>query len=397
MNSLSPSKTISVVIVAGEGSGDRYGSLLTAALRNLDPDIVITGLGGTLMQHAGVRLLDHIRNFSIMGFTEVAINLFKFIVLKKRLTEHIKAVKPDALILIDFPDFNLRLAKNIHDLKKSAASGTPKIFYYVPPQVWIWRKNRIRQIKQFCDGVFPIFRFEHELYLKDNVKSFFAGHPIRDAIGPDQYAQISVQNQEHALRLALLPGSRTQEVRKILPVMLRSVVEFQKVSAKDVLVFIGACDVVNETDYRAIIRRSDLGAYVNVELSYDIHAILKNCELVLSKSGTVNLETAYFNKPAVVIYKTSWLTWLIAKLWLRIKYISLINILSGKEVVKEFVQAAADPKAIAGEMEKILTDADYRNVMTAALAELSGEIFAPDQPSVSGQIAGIIYDEIKKR
>jgi lipid-A-disaccharide synthase len=388
-------KSPSVVILSGELSGDRYGSLLARALRKSDPDITLTGLGGDRMQSAGVMLMDHIRNFSAMGFFEVAQKLFQFRSLKNRVVDALQSDPPDALILIDFPDFNLRVAKEMHYWKKTNRSGRPKIFYYIPPQVWIWRKKRIRSIQEYCDAVFPIFRFEHELFLKNNVASFFAGHPIQDFFGESQYEQKTAQNQESALRVGLFPGSRPQEVKKILPIMLSSLIAFQHVSSKTLAVHIGTCETVSDAVYRAIVH--PWAKRFTIEFNSATHVVIQSADLILSKPGTVNLEISHFQKPAIIVYKTSWLSWIIAKLWIRLEYVSLINILSRKSVVKEYIQARAQPRRIAAEMLKITNDQPYASAMIESMRELSRQIIPKNRTSVSNQIAGVMLDKIKKR
>lgn len=387
-----------ITILSGEASGDLYGGLLAQSIMQFYPTAHITGIGGDVMSKAGVIIMHPISELSIMGISEVMLHIPKLLFLRKRIVDHIFSSGASTVILIDFPDFNLSVAKQVFQRKKGLGLMFPKIYYFVPPQVWIWRKNRINSIKKLCDGVFPLFSFEHDLYTKQGIKSFYAGHPVNDIILRDQYCQKQNENQVSNITVGLFPGSRMQEITKILPVMLKATDEFDKTSnfeKKPLSVLISRCDWIPENRYRNIIDRSGLSDRISISLTNDSHKIMALSDIILSKSGTVNLEIALFKKPFMVVYKTSWFTWLIAKLLLRIRFISLINILSNKEIVKEFVQHKTKPAMISNEMNRILADSAYTENMIKGLTYFAGEHISPRSHSVTDEIARYLLNEIK--
>ncbi|MBL7996209.1 lipid-A-disaccharide synthase [bacterium] len=395
MNNISE---LSAVLLAGESSGDLYGGLLAKSILKLSPKARLSGVGGEAMQKAGVSLDYSISELSIMGISEVLLHIPKLILLRKRLVDHIFDSGAACLILIDFPDFNLSVAKKIFRRKKRLGLTSPRIYYFVPPQVWLWRKSRISNIKQLCDGVFPLFSFEHDLYTHNGIKSFYAGHPITDIVFRDQYGQNSSENQESNITAGLFPGSRLQEITKILPIMLNATLEFDKtwnIHRKNISVLISRCEWISEDIYSDIIRRTDMPARFSLSLIPHSYEIMERSDVILAKSGSVNLEIAIFRKPFIVIYKTSWLTWLIAKFLLRIRYISLINILSDKEIVKEFIQYQAKPSPIAVEMHRIMTDSKYRANMIIQLTEFSNVHTRRRHDLVTDEIAQFILNDIK--
>ena len=385
------------MLVCGEASGDLYGGALAASIRSFLPDAYLQGIGGDSMKKAGVDILYPVSGLSVMGFGEVLSHLPKFFALRNRLVDRIFDSKTSAVILIDFPDFNLRLAEKIFKLKKRYGLTYPKIFYFVPPQVWIWRKYRINQIRRFCDAVFPLFSFEHELYTERGIKSFYFGHPLLDI--QNQYYEKAIENQVSNTVIGLFPGSRKQEITKILPVMLASITEFMKQPSQigqQVTLLISRCPWIQDSLYSKLIRKSGLPATQSVKWVENSGEIISRADLILSKSGTVNLEIALHNKPYAVVYKTSILTWLIAKVMVRIRYISLVNLLSKREIVREFVQFRAEPEAIADEMMRMRTDRNYVQRMQQGLAEFTDRHLKQNAGKVTDRIAEQILNEIKK-
>lgn len=379
----------SITLLCGEASGDLYGGMLARSILTLSPNTRLQGIGGQSMEQAGVQLFHSVSDLSVMGFGEVIRHIPKLLSLRNQTVDRIFSSGSSAVVLIDFPDFNLSVAKKIYQIKKRSGSLFPKIYYFIPPQIWIWRKNRIHRIKKFCDGVFPLFSFEHELYTSRGIKSYYFGHPVADTILQNQYCEKPSENQVSNTAIGLFPGSRLQEIKKILPVMLESVVKFRKRSGLDidrVSILISRCDWIPESVYTGLIKNSKL----NVRLIDNPHEIMAGSMLILSKSGTVNLEIALFKKPFAVIYKTSWLTWIIAKLMVGVRYISLVNILSRKVIVKEFIQHKAGPENIAAEMFRIFNDKTYAVRMISELTDFTKQHIAKNSVPVTDQIAHII-------
>ena len=316
-------------IIAGEASGDLYGSNLVKELKLKDSKADIRAWGGDLMKKQGVDLVKHYKNHNYMGFLEVIRNLGTVIKNISFCKEDIKAFNPDALILIDFPGFNMRIAKYFYQYSFP-------VLYYIAPQVWAWKENRVEAIKKYVDKLYVILPFEKEFLKKHGVESNYMGHPLLEHI-------LNFKDKESESRskfvekyrlevekpiISLLPGSRKQEIEKKLPIMLRAVSSYSK---EFNIVIAGMENFKNL--YREIISNS------NAKVIYkDTYNLLNNSNRALVTSGTATLETAFFNVPQIVCYKTSWLSYIIAKSLVKIKYISLVNLIMDKEVVKELIQ-----------------------------------------------------------
>ena len=387
----------SLFILAGENSGDLYGSLLAKSIFKLAPGAKIQGVGGTSMQNAGVELIRPISDLSIMGVSEVLFHLPKIMALRNQVVDHIVRSGTGTVVLIDFPDFNLSVAKKIFHHKKHLDSALPKIYYFIPPHVWIWRKKRIHTIKQLCEGVFPLFAFEHDLYTNKGIKSFYAGHPISDTL-PGQYYQNTIKNQVTNVVFTLLPGSRLQEVTKILPVMFSAAMEYNRTwntDKKVISIKVIQSNGISPDIYWKIVKRSGLQEIAELLPQVQSHKSMAESDLILAKSGTVNLETAFLKKPFIVIYITSFLTWLSAILFIHIRYISLVNILSDKPIVKEFIQYKAKPIIIAEEINHILTNDSYKKRMIEQLSDFSDRFVPNRSGSVTDAIAKFILNDTK--
>ena len=316
-------------IIAGEASGDLYGSNLVKELRLKDSNADIRAWGGDLMKKQGVDLVKHYKDHNYMGFLEVIRNLGTILKNISFCKQDIKAFSPDALILIDFPGFNMRIAKYFYQYSFP-------VLYYIAPQVWAWKENRVEAIKKYVDKLYVILPFEKEFLKKHGVESNYMGHPLLEHIlnfKDKESVSKSKFVEEHGLEvekpiISLLPGSRKQEIEKKLPVMLRAVSSF----SKDFNIVIAGMENFKNL-YREITSNS------NAKVIYkDTYNLLNNSNIALVTSGTATLETAFFNVPQIVCYKTSWLSYIIAKSLVKIKYISLVNLIMDEEVVKELIQ-----------------------------------------------------------
>ncbi|MEM8847662.1 MAG: lipid-A-disaccharide synthase [Bacteroidota bacterium] len=352
-------------IIAGEASGDLHGSNLIKALKNQDGSAQIRCWGGDLMQKAGGKLTKHYKDMAFMGFLEVIKNIptiFKNISFCK---EDIQRFAPDAIIFIDFSGFNLRIAK----WAKAQGFSTN---YYISPQIWASREGRIKAIKRDIDNMYVILPFEKEFYEKKHrFPVNFVGHPLIDAIANTQIEDETIFRETNNLDLvkpiiALLPGSRKQEVQKMLSIML----SVQKDYPNYQFVIAGAPSLPNEF-YEAFKEATNVGFVSN-----QTYALLTYAHAALVTSGTATLETALFNVPQVVCYKGNWISYQIAKRIITLDFISLVNLIMDKEVVKELIQGDLTSENLNIELQKILEGPERERILTdyASLKEkLGGE------------------------
>ena len=369
-------------IIAGEASGDLYGSNLVRELKLKDSKAVIRAWGGDLMHEQGVELVKHYKDHNYMGFLEVIRNLgtiFKNIAFCKK---DIKEFSPDALILIDFPGFNMRIAKYFYQYSFP-------VLYYIAPQVWAWKENRVEAIKKYVDRLYVILPFEKEFLKKHGVESNYMGHPLLEHIlnfKKNKSVSKSVFIETHGLDggkpiISLIPGSRNQEIEKKLPVMLEAVSSY----SKEFNIVIGGMK-----NFKNLY--GDLISGYQVKVIYDdTYNLLNNSDRALVTSGTATLETAFFNVPQIVCYKSSWLSYVIAKSLVKIKYISLVNLIMDKEVVKELIQNDLSYFNLTKELNKI-DDSLIQKQMQEAYKTLLEECKGKD---VSKNIASDMFKTIE--
>ena len=334
-------------IIAGEASGDLHGANLMKALYEEDPHAEIRFWGGDLMQKTGGTLVKHYRELAFMGFIEVVFNLKTILNNIRFCKKDISEFKPDVLIFIDYPGFNMRIAKWAKALHY-------KTHYYISPQIWAWKENRIKAIKNDVDKMFVILPFEKGFYEDKHLFPVeFVGHPLIDAIHNQPVFDEAVFRKENHLDekpiIAILPGSRKQEITKMLSVMLSVVDDFKEYQ----FVIAGAPSQDFEF-YQKFISNKNIHFISNK--TYDL---LRSSTAALVTSGTATLETALFKVPEVVCYKGSWASYQIAKRIITLKYISLVNLIMDEEVVTELIQNECNTKRIKEELQKLL-EPDYR-------------------------------------
>ncbi|MEY2922285.1 MAG: hypothetical protein RL108_907 [Bacteroidota bacterium] len=334
-------------IIAGEASGDLHGSNLMKALYKEDPSVEIRFWGGDLMQQAGGTLVKHYRELAFMGFAEVLLNLKTIFRNIKFCKSDIENFQPDVLIYIDYPGFNMRIAK-------WAKTKGYKNHYYISPQIWAWKENRIKDIKRDIDKLYVILPFEKDFYeKKHNYAVDFVGHPLIDAIHNRttlDEATFRKQNQlDDRPIIAILPGSRQQEISKMLTLMLSVVNDFP-----DYQFVIAGAPSQEYSFYEPFITGKNIKF-----ISNETYNLLSQAHAALVTSGTATLETALFKVPEVVCYKGSWLSYQIAKRIITLKYISLVNLIMDEEVVTELIQEDCNSTRIKSELTKIL-DPNYR-------------------------------------
>lgn len=341
-------------LIAGEASGDMHGANLMRAIKEKDAAAEFRFWGGDKMKEIGGEQVEHYKNTAFMGFLEVVANLRTILGFIKKCKADITSWQPDKVILIDYPGFNLRIA----EFAKSAGC---KVIYYISPQVWAWKENRVKKIKKHVDRMLVILPFEKDFYKKWNYEVDFVGHPLLDEIG-----EIKTDSKESKVRqIALLPGSRHQEIAKILP-------EF----AKMVPLFPGYHFVIAGLGHISPNFYETFTNNTAIEVLYNqTYSILQQSEAALVASGTATLETALFNVPMVVGYKGSWLSYHIGRWLVKIKYIALVNLVMDKPVVKELIQNELNEQLLKKELELIL-HSDKRKQMLEdyeTLAELLGK------------------------
>lgn len=338
-------------IIAGEASGDLHGSNLMKELYKQDPNANIRFWGGDLMEQAGGTLVKHYRDLAFMGFAEVVQNLKTILSNIKFCKEDILAFQPDVIIFIDYPGFNMRIAK-------WAKERGIKTHYYISPQIWAWKENRIKAIKRDVDKMYIILPFEKDFYeQKHNYHVEFVGHPLIDAIQNRKLTDVEKFRKEYDLDerpvIALLPGSRKQEISKMLTEMLSVVDDFPDYQ------FVIAGAPSQEFEFYKQFLNNERVHFVSNK-TYDLLSI---AHAALVTSGTATLETALFKVPEVVCYKGGWISYQIAKRIITLKYISLVNLIMDREVVKELIQNDCNKKNIKKELQKILDSAHREKLL----------------------------------
>ncbi|MCM8804374.1 MAG: lipid-A-disaccharide synthase [Candidatus Omnitrophica bacterium] len=310
-----------ICILAGEKSGDNYGSLLCRNFKELKPDIFIFGTGGERMEKEGVNLIKGMP-FGQMGFSGVIKKIFSYISFLKKIIKEIERQNPDIIIFIDNPGFNLEIAKR---LKKKF-----KTFYYIPPKIWAHNYKRIKILKKYVDFVIPIFPFECEIYKKENIPYFYFGHPFVDLIKEKDIQETTVKNKK--IKIGICPGSRKEEIIYNLPIIKKIVEDLNKKINLEVLISL------SDESFRRDIEKILKGTDFLYKITDQLYWLIENSDVICAVSGTVNLEVAYFEKPIIVFYKTSFFNYLFAKLVVKLNIISPVNIILGEKIVPEYIQ-----------------------------------------------------------
>ncbi len=347
-------------LIAGEASGDLHGSNLMKAILEKDPKAEFRFFGGDLMQAVGGHLSKHYKDMSFMGFAEVVANLPTILGNFKDCKKDIKAYHPDVVIFIDFPGFNLRLAKYVKSL------GI-KTIYYISPQLWAWKEGRIKVIKKYIDKMLVILPFEKNWYAERDYAVEFVGHPLLDAISDYEFKPKDFFLQDNRLEnkpiIALLPGSRKQEIDKKLPIMAATAASFPEFQF-----IIAGAPGQSESIYQDYLNEQ-VGIVFN-----QTYNLLHHADAALVTSGTATLETALLNCPEVVCYKGSWISYQIGKRLVKgIEYISLVNLIMQKELVKELIQNDLTVENATQELSSILKE-DNRAVVLEGYKELKQKL-----------------------
>ncbi len=336
-------------IIAGEASGDLHGSKLIKALKEKDDKAQIRFWGGDLMQQAGGTLVKHYKTLAFMGFWEVITHLRTILKNIKFCKKDISRFQPDVIIYIDYPGFNLRIAK-------WAKQKGFKNHFYISPQVWAWKESRVRQMKKDLDALYVILPFEKDFFEnKHQFKVEFVGHPLLDTLTKRKKSTAFIKENQLSDKnnlIALLPGSRKQEIKKMLPVFLKVAASFPQFE----FVLAGAPGI--DRDWY---QRFFSGEGVKI-IQNKTHNLLLHARAALVSSGTATLETALLNVPQVVCYRSSFLTYQIAKWLVKLEYISLVNLILDREIVKELIQEAFNVKEVTHHLEYVLSETGQKKL-----------------------------------
>lgn len=354
------------MLVVGEASGDVHGARLVNALHRRDGKLKIFGVAGEQLQQTNIEVLFNVSKLTGMGLVELAGNVKNIWQAYQILRGALKQRRPDLLILIDFPDFNLRLARIAKSLRIP-------VLYYVSPQIWAWRRGRVRQIAKSVDQMAVVFPFEVDFYRRHGVNVTFVGHPLLETVS-------AAQSREAVLRrfgldpskrtIALLPGSRHGEVSRHLPTMLAAAKEMQtKDNVQFLLLRASTIDVVD-------LRKMIAGETIPI-IEQDRYEAVGAADMVWTASGTATLETALLSRPMVIVYRMSWLTYFIARLLVRVEHIGMVNLIAGKRLVPELVQGDFNPPRLIAESRRLLNDDRGRSAVVEELTRLRERLGSP--------------------
>ena len=347
-------------IIAGEASGDLHGAKLMQELQRLAPNISFIGHGGDKMIDQGLKVIQHIDKMSVMGFSEIIKHLpFLFSVMGETLNQ-LEEIKPNRIILIDYPGFNLRLAKNCSGL-------SIPITYFILPQLWAWKEKRIKTFQRYIDQSLSIFPFEQNWFEKRDVPTNYVGHPFTENIGPsltktEFYTKHKIDKNRNVV--TLLPGSRQQEVDQLWPVFYKSAMEIKE--KQDVDIVVGKFSGITLPDQKDVLIEND-----------DIYAAISYAKAAITASGTASLECAVLDTPEVVCYKLSYISGLILKQLNKTPFISMVNLIANRKIVTEFVQSGVKVKNIVSEITPLLSNTKQRKDMLLGFDEVRRSLGLP--------------------
>lgn len=349
-----------IAVVAGEASGDLHASEVIRALKALHPSLETFGIGGDMLAREGTLLVHHAREMGIVGLFNVLRHLPMFRRIYRDLIERIEQEKPDAVFLVDYPEFNMRVAKRCKEMGL-------RVIYYISPQIWAWRRGRVRHIARYVDRMIVIFPFEEKFYRDHDVPVTYVGHPLIEQLGHIE----KPPRQPDVLRVALLPGSRRMEVRSLLPPMLDAVRVLRNERKVDAYI-IQAPTIAHEL-LVSIVARSGVDVPI---LEHEGGEAVAAADVSLSSSGTATLESAVLGTPVVVMYRLSRATYILGKYLVNLPHFSLVNIVAGKEVVPELVQDDVNGERIAAEVRKLVAPENVQRVR-AELDAIRGRLGTP--------------------
>jgi lipid-A-disaccharide synthase len=380
-------KSKKILLVAGEVSGDLHGSYLVEAIHRIDPEIQFFGVGGEGLKRVGMRLLHHSQSLSVVGITEVFVKLRSILKALRTLKRSLEREKPDLIILIDFPDFNLRLARIAH------RKGIP-ILYYISPQVWAWRPGRVKLIARLVKKMVVLFPFEVPLYEAAGVDVEWVGHPLLDIVKPTLSKEMAFQQfglDPGRRTIGLLPGSRIHEIERLLPSLLASAQLLQE-EIPDLQFVIPLAPGISRATLLSRMNPISVPVKLVEGFTYDV---MNLCELLITASGTATLEAAILGKPMIIIYKVSFSTYWIGRALVRVNHIGLPNLVAEKEIALELIQKDVNPQRIVEEAFRILRDPLLSRKMTESMGEVRHKLGEPGAAERAGRIICSMLREAK--
>lgn len=381
-------KSKNVLVIAGEASGDLHGASLIRELKKLDSSLKIFGIGGDKMKAEGMELIYHIDKMAFLGFVEVIKHLPFIKKVQRELIEEVKKRKVNEAILIDYPGFNLSIAKKLKTLEPK-----PRLVYYITPQVWAWGKGRVNKIRELFKKVLVVFPFEEKFFKEKNVNAEFVGHPLIQEIDEYDFKSRNLLDKKFDLDpakeiLLVLPGSRKQEVKSIFPEAIKAAIKLA--DELDMQIVVACSNNLDEKVFNEFTNHK----YFKVikDHTYDL---LKHAKFGIVKSGTSTLEAGLMELPMVIVYKTSWLTFTIGKSLVKIKNIGMANIVLNEQVVPELIQSEASAEKIYDEAKNILSDEDMLNNIKLRLSRIKKILGDKDAPKNSAKIIYSLINEHK--
>lgn len=369
---------LKLAVVAGEASGDLHASEVIRELKKLTP-VETFGIGGDYLQREGMTLLHHAREMGIVGLFNVLRHLPMFRRVFNELIERIEREKPDVVFLVDYPDFNLRVAKRCKELGL-------RVVYYISPQLWAWRKGRVRHIARYVDRMVVIFPFEETFYRSHDVPVTYVGHPL-----VEQLTHITKPPRDpEVLRIALLPGSRRMEVNSLLPAMLDAIEILRRegIDGRRVEASIIQAPTIHREQLQQIVEEKGIDVPI---IPNDHGEAVAAADISLSSSGTATLESAVLGTPVVVMYRLSRATYMLAKKLVSLPHFSLVNIVAGREVVPELIQHDVNGPRIASEVRKLVAPGHYEQVC-AALADVRAKL---GEPGAAARVAAEVHKMVR--
>jgi lipid-A-disaccharide synthase len=373
-----------IMIMAGEASGDLHGANLAREIHAQDPSVMLYGVGSKKMQESGVRMLADASEISVVGILEVLTHFGAIYRVFRKLKNFLKQERPDLLVLIDFPDFNIRLGQAAKKL------GIP-VVYYISPQVWAWRKGRVKTIAQLVNAMIVVLPFEVDIYKKVGVDVRFVGHPLTDVVR-SSYTQQEAREQfgldAGKRTIALLPGSRTKEIAYLLPVMLAAAGILKK-RYQNLQFVLPVAHTLSEDFVRTFIAATDVPVTVVDGRVYDV---LRASDAAIVTSGTATLETGLMAVPMVIVYRVSKLSSIIGRMLIDVKHIGLVNIVAGERVVPELVQEESTPENIANAIMPMLDDQEQYSRVQNRLARIRTEL---GEAGASSRVASVVLEFLK--
>ncbi|MFH1969030.1 MAG: lipid-A-disaccharide synthase [Verrucomicrobiota bacterium] len=376
-------KPPSIMIIAGEISGDMHAAALVRAMRRRRPDIECFGIGGEDLRAAGMEIHYDIRDMAVLGLTEV---LFRFRFFKGVFNEMLALARkrrPDAILLVDYPGFNLRFAARAHALGF-------KVLYYICPQVWAWNRGRISRMARVVDRLLAIFPFEVDVFKDSGLRVDFVGHPLVAQAASARAEPLAPLSWQGEPRIALLPGSRYHEVQRILPVMWAAAARVQRQFPGAGFIIAAPSEEVAGWVRAVMGSLGDGPGHVSV-VAGQTRQVLRQARAALVASGTATIETALMRCPMLVVYRVAWATYCFGRLLIRVPYLGMVNIVAGKRLCPEFIQYKACPEAMAAALAPLLRDGPERETMLAGLDRVSQAL---GDPQAAEHAADIILQEL---